>query len=99
VASTSGRPYQRNVDILVVTDDASAQAVDGLTAFIEQFPQDSRIAQAHYLRGDLRVAGFTPIGRQESHALYGLSRANALLRVGPGAKLHAGENVAVEVWA
>jgi hypothetical protein len=31
VASTSGRPYQRNVDILVVTDDASAQAVDGLT--------------------------------------------------------------------
>ena len=55
--------------------------------------------RAHYLRGDLRVAGFTPIGRQESHALYGLSRANALLRVGPGAKLHAGENVAVEVWA
>ena len=53
----------------------------------------------HYLRGDLRASGFTPIGRQESHALYGLSRANALLRVGPGAKLHAGENVAVEVWA
>jgi molybdopterin molybdotransferase len=53
----------------------------------------------HYLRGDLRASGFTPIGRQESHALYGLSRANALLRVGPGARLRAGENVAVEVWA
>ena len=39
----------------------------------------------HYVRG--RVAGgkFTPVGRQESHALYGLSRANALLRVPPGA--------------
>jgi molybdopterin biosynthesis enzyme len=44
-------------------------------------------------------SGFTPIGRQESHALYGLSRANALLRIGPGTKLGAGENVAVEVWA
>jgi molybdopterin molybdotransferase len=52
----------------------------------------------HYLRGDLRVAGFTPIGRQESHALYGLSRSNALLRVEAGAKLRAGENVVAEVW-
>jgi molybdopterin molybdotransferase len=55
--------------------------------------------RAHYLRGDLRASGFTPIGRQESHALHGLSRANALLRVEAGAKLRAGENVAVEVWA
>jgi len=53
----------------------------------------------HYLRGDLRASGFTPIGRQESHALYGLSRSNALLRVEAGAKLRAGENVVAEVWA
>jgi molybdopterin molybdotransferase len=53
----------------------------------------------HYLRGDLRASGFTPIGRQESHALYGLSRSNALLRVEAGAKLRAGENIVAEVWA
>ena len=35
----------------------------------------------HYVRGKFHEAKFTPIGRQESHALYGLSRANALLRV------------------
>jgi molybdopterin molybdotransferase len=38
----------------------------------------------HYVRGQFTDGVFTPIGRQESHALYGLSRANALLRVAPG---------------
>ena len=38
----------------------------------------------HYLRGRVANGRFTPVGRQESHALYGLSRANALLRVAPG---------------
>lgn len=35
----------------------------------------------HYLRGLLAGGRFGAVGRQESHALYGLSRANALLRV------------------
>ena len=35
----------------------------------------------HYIRGRLEHGKFTPIGRQESHALFGLSQANALLRV------------------
>jgi molybdopterin molybdotransferase len=38
----------------------------------------------HYVRGRVAQGKFTPVGRQESHALYGLSRANALLRVPPG---------------
>lgn len=33
-------------------DGLFAQALDGLTTFIQTFPQDGRIAQAHYLRGD-----------------------------------------------
>jgi molybdopterin molybdotransferase len=37
-----------------------------------------------YVRGRVTHGKFTPVGRQESHALYGLSRANALLRVPPG---------------
>ncbi|HVU13476.1 MAG TPA: tetratricopeptide repeat protein [Phototrophicaceae bacterium] len=32
-----------------------ADAVDALTTFIDQFPQDSRIAQAHYLRGEANL--------------------------------------------
>jgi molybdopterin molybdotransferase len=38
----------------------------------------------HYVRGQFADGKFTPTGRQESHALYGLSRSNALLRVAPG---------------
>jgi molybdopterin molybdotransferase len=51
----------------------------------------------HYLRGRLENGFFAAIGRQESHALYGLSQANALLRVDAGSKFSAGENVQVEV--
>ena len=47
----------------------------------------------HYFRGQLHDGKFTPIGRQESHALYGLSRANALLRVAPGDDLRSGGSV------
>jgi molybdopterin molybdotransferase len=49
----------------------------------------------HYLRGRLEGEVFTVTGRQESHALFGLSRANALLRVAPHARLAAGTTVRV----
>ena len=52
----------------------------------------------HYLRGRLTNGVFSPVGRQESHALFGLSRANALLRIAPGSNLPAGANVTVELW-
>jgi molybdopterin molybdotransferase len=53
----------------------------------------------HYIRGQLRDGEFTPIGRQESHALFGLSRSNALLCIAPGKKFSAGASVKVHFWA
>ncbi len=52
----------------------------------------------HYFRGHLCGGIFTLSGRQESHALFGLSRANALLRVEPRGKFAAGATVMVELW-
>ena len=47
----------------------------------------------HYIRGQLVDGRFSPVGRQESHALYGLSRANALLRVPAGETFASGDRV------
>ena len=52
----------------------------------------------HYIRGRLEHGKFTPTGRQESHALFGLSQANALLRVAVGQSLKAKEIVDVQIW-
>ena len=52
----------------------------------------------HYIRGRLKHEKFTPIGRQESHALFGLSQANAMLRVAVGQSLRADEIVDVQIW-
>ncbi|MEO6870817.1 MAG: gephyrin-like molybdotransferase Glp [Chthoniobacterales bacterium] len=52
----------------------------------------------HYFHGRLDGGVFSLSGRQESHALFGLSRANALLRVAPGARLTTGATVSVELW-
>jgi len=52
----------------------------------------------HYIRGRLEQEKFTPVGRQESHALFGLSQANALLRVAVGLSLKADEIVNVQIW-
>ena len=52
----------------------------------------------HYIRGKIEHGNFTPIGRQESHALFGLSQSNALLRVAVGESFQAGEIVDVRIW-
>jgi len=52
----------------------------------------------HYVRGKLEGGKFTPVGRQESHALFGLSQSNALLRVAVGESLKAGEIVDLQIW-
>jgi len=54
--------------------------------------------RAHYIRGKWENGNFAPIGRQESHALFGLSQSNALLRVETAQSLKAGETVDVQVW-
>jgi molybdopterin molybdotransferase len=52
--------------------------------------------RAHYVRGKLEQGRFTPVGRQESHALFGLSQSNALLRLAVGQSLKADEIVEVQ---
>src|SRR5207249_5605560 len=51
-----------------------------------------------YVRRKLEDGKFTPVGRQESHALFGLSQSNALLRVAVGESLKAGEIVNLQLW-
>lgn len=53
----------------------------------------------HYLRGRLEGEIFTPTGRQESHALFALSRANALLQIAAQSRLPAGATVMVALLA
>ena len=52
----------------------------------------------HYVRGRIDNGAFEPIGRQESHALFGLSQSNALLRIAVGESLTAGEIVDIQTW-
>jgi molybdopterin molybdotransferase len=52
----------------------------------------------HYVRGRIENGTFAPIGRQESHALFGLSQSNALLRVAVGDSLKADAIVDVQTW-
>jgi molybdopterin molybdotransferase len=54
--------------------------------------------RAHYIRGKLEERRFTLVGRQESHALFGLSQSNALLRLAVGESLKAGEIVDLQIW-
>jgi molybdopterin molybdotransferase len=49
--------------------------------------------RARYFRGRFGAGKFSPIGRQESHALFGLSQSNALLRVAAGEELKSGTAV------
>lgn len=53
--------------------------------------------RVHYVRGKAERGKFTPMGLQESHALFGLSQANALLRLGLNAQHRRGEIVAVKL--
>src|SRR6267378_3660667 len=50
-------------------------------------------ARACYFRGRLEAGKFSPIGRQESHALFGLSQSNALLRLAAGEEFKSGSTV------
>lgn len=56
---------------------------------------ENRSDRPHYARGRVEDGKFTPVGRQESHALYGLSRANGLLRVPPREVFQSGQTVPI----
>jgi molybdopterin molybdotransferase len=49
----------------------------------------------HYLRGYLEAGRFMPFENQESHGLFVLSRANALLRIGAGEQISEYQTVEV----
>jgi molybdopterin molybdotransferase len=49
----------------------------------------------HYLRGVYHEGTFKPVGKQESHALFALSQANALCRLEPDQTLDTGSLVDV----
>ncbi len=54
--------------------------------------------RAHYVRGNFEDGKFQPVGRQESHALFGLSQANALLRLAPEEEIKRGAVVQVQLF-
>ena len=54
--------------------------------------------RAHYIRGRFDNGTFAPVGRQESHALFGLSQSNALLRLEVGEARTGGESVDVQTF-
>lgn len=49
----------------------------------------------HYLRGRYEAGRFSPLGVQASHALFGLSQSNAMLRLEPKSTVEAGARVTV----
>jgi molybdopterin molybdotransferase len=51
----------------------------------------------HYVRGRIDNGTFVPIGRQESHALFGLSQSNVLLRIEPEKSVRSGTMVEVQL--
>ena len=54
--------------------------------------------RVHYVRGRFKNGKFSTVGRQESHALFGLSQSNAVLRLGSGQSLKKGATVEVQTF-
>lgn len=68
--------------------NAAARALTRVSARLDA-PLRNPGDRPHYVRGVLNNGRFQPTGRQESHALFGLSRANALARIDAGEELPA----------
>ena len=96
-----GNPVSTFVTFLVFVRPALLQMMGAIdlslpradARLIHEIAGDER--RPHYFRGKLADGAFGVIGRQESHAIFGLARANALLRVRPEARLSAGSEVEV----
>lgn len=58
-------------------------------------PQQNKGDRPHYIRGHYQNGTFTPQGLQQSHAIFSLAKANALLRLEPYAEMKAGDEVSV----
>jgi molybdopterin molybdotransferase len=99
-----GNPVSSFVTFLQFVRPAILRLMGATTLNLPQVPTRLMVDlanhgdRAHYIRGKLENGRFTPVGRQESHALFGLSQSNALLRLAPGQSLKADESVDVQVW-
>ncbi|MDQ6623742.1 MAG: molybdopterin molybdotransferase MoeA [Verrucomicrobiota bacterium] len=101
-----GNPVSAFVTLLLFVRPAVLQLMGAKEDALGLTAVDARLTEPitnpgerpHYLRGILREGKFTPSGRQESHALFGLSRANALLRAEPNQKLAADAPVRALIW-
>ena len=99
-----GNPVSAFVTFLQFVRPAILRMMGAMNLDLPQVPAKLAVGltndgdRPHYIRGTLEHERFSPIGRQESHALFGLSQANALLRVAVGQSLEAGEIVNVQIW-
>jgi len=99
-----GNPVSAFVTFLQFVRPAILRMMGATNLELPQLPAKLAIGltndgdRPHYIRGRLEHGMFTPAGRQESHALFGLSQANALLRVAPGQSLKPDEIVDVQIW-
>jgi len=99
-----GNPVSAFVTFLVFVRPAVLKMMGAADVGLPKLPArlsvdlKNQSERAHYLRGKFDAGSFAPIGRQESHALFGLSEANALLRVESGKSLKAGDGVEIEIF-
>jgi molybdopterin molybdotransferase len=99
-----GNPVSAFVTLLQFVRPAVLRMMGATNLDLPQVPTKLAIGltndgdRPHYIRGKLEQGKFTPIGRQESHALFGLSQANALLRMAVGQSLKTGQVVEVSIW-
>ncbi|MEX2580963.1 MAG: gephyrin-like molybdotransferase Glp [Verrucomicrobiales bacterium] len=70
-------------------DFVGAGAIGGIAAEAMENPGD----RPHYLRGIENGGAIRLSGMQQSHAVFGLSRANCLVRLEPGQRVEAGEKL------
>jgi molybdopterin molybdotransferase len=99
-----GNPVSSFVTFLQFVRPAILRMMGGTNLDLPQVPAKLAVGltndadRPHYIRGKLEDQKFTPVGRQESHALFGLSQSNALLRIAIGQSLKPGEIVDVQIW-
>ena len=99
-----GNPVSAFVTLLQFVRPAVLRMMGATNLDLPQVPTKLAIGltndgdRPHYIRGKLEQGKFTPVGRQESHALFGLSQANALLRMAVGQSLKTGQVVEVSIW-
>ena len=99
-----GNPVSAFVTFLQFVRPAILRMIGATNLELPQVPAQLAVGltndgdRPHYIRGKLERGRFTPVGRQESHALFGLKQANALLRIGVGESLKADEMLDVQIW-